>query len=96
MIKVRNELLKLRDIYLSELNHLKRPDTVDLLVNLFLRYIPDAEGTFLDTHIRKMVSPFGITIQPGTVRIRKFRSKDKWFTWKSSEEYWKEFNHLKD
>lgn len=84
MIKVQNELIKLRDIYLSELKLPKKPNTIDMLINLFLQCLPGIEETFIDTHIRKMVNPFGINLKKDAVRVRKFRSKDKWFTWKGN------------
>ena len=84
LIKVIEELEKLREIYLSKLKTPKKPNTIDMLINLFLEHLPGIEETFIDEQIRKMVSPFDITLKKGAVRIRKYRSKDEWYTWKGN------------
>jgi len=86
MMKVKAELDKLRDIYLSKLKTPKRPDNVDMLMNLFNKYLPEVKETFIDQHIRKMLKPFGIELKPDTVRIRKYRAQTegKWFFYKGN------------
>ncbi len=81
MLKVKEELTKLKKIYLSKLKAPKTPDKIDMLINLFREYLPGVEKTFMDKQIRKMLKPFGIEYKPHIVRAREYRSQKegKWY-----------------
>lgn len=78
---IKAELTKLKKTYLSKLSSPSRPDNMDMLINLFLEYLPEVDETFIDEHIRIMLKPFGIELRPNVVRIRKYRSEKRgeWF-----------------
>jgi hypothetical protein len=79
---------KLKQKYLSKLNPPKKPNNINMLINLFREYLPKVEKTFMDEQIIKMLKPFGIELKKRSVSAIERRSEKEgdWYLLKVRRE----------